>query len=101
MKPETSKTTEDKADANTEINFRFGQKSKIQPKGLDKITINQEMTIKMEGKIIQFSTGDPWDKSTRFTLRLTSCDIVPTEATDASLNAAINTAKANLKKMEK
>jgi len=85
----------------TEINFRFGEKSKIQPQGLGNLTANQPLTVKLEGKVTSFSAGDPWDKSKRFTLRLTSCDIVPTEATDGSLDAAIEAAKANMKKMEK
>jgi len=88
-------------DRTTDISFRFGKDSKIKPTGMDKLAANQELTVKLEGKLVSFSTGDPWDDATRFTLRLTACDIVPTEAVDASLDAAIKTAKANLKKMEK
>lgn len=102
MKAETAPASPAKKEAqNTDISFRFGKESKIKPSGLEKLTIDQDMTITLKGKLISFSKGDPWDEATRFTLRLTACEILPTEAAAASLDAAIRAAKQNLKKMEK
>jgi len=94
-------TAERKVNQSTDISFRFGKESKLKPAGLEKLAINEEMTVTLKGKLISFSTGDPWDDATRFTLRLAACDILPTEAVDASLDAAIRASKNNLKKMEK
>jgi len=99
--PSQLTAAERKVDQSTDISFRFGKESKIKPSGLDKLTIDEDMTITLKGKLISFSKGDPWDETTRFTLRLTACDILPTEAVDASLDAAIRASKNNLKKMEK
>lgn len=98
---ETAANPMKKEAQNTDISFRFGKESKIKPAGLEKLTIDQDMTVTLKGKLISFSKGDPWDDTTRFTLRLSACEILPTEAVTASLDAAIREAKNNLRKMEK
>ncbi len=85
----------------SEINFRFGEKSKVQPKNMEALTPDMDVTVILKGSIKSFSAGEPWDQSKRFSLAMTSCEIVlPDSDREDSLDAALKAAKTTLKKVK-
>lgn len=92
---------ETKYDKTSEINFRFGKDSKVQPKGMEKLTPAASVTVVLKGTIKSFSTDD-WDKSKRFSLDMKSCEILLPDGgkEQTILDAALTQAKKALKKVE-
>jgi hypothetical protein len=102
MSKEETKTVSNKnpEDKISKIDFRFGADSKIQPAGLDKITMGTEVTVMLKGKITSFSADETWDKSKRFSLQMSSCEIMAPETSgETSMDDALNEANNTRKKM--
>lgn len=93
-----SKNPEDKI---TQVDFRFGQDSTVRPTGMEGITMDEEVTVTLQGHIKSFSNGEPYDKSKRFSLQIGSCEIVKSpENKETSMDDAMIAADTTRKKME-
>ncbi len=57
--------------ANAHISIPAGQKKKL--KGALELSLEQEVTLVITGKLNSFSKSD-WDKSTNFTVNISSCE---------------------------
>ena len=77
----------------TSVSFYFREKAKIKPKGFNDMSINDNITVIVKGKVNSISEDkSKWDPGKRFAMEIKSCEIVP-EATKVSLDAAIKDAK--------
>lgn len=94
--------SEDSYEKHSEINFRFGPKSKVKPTGVEALAPNADVTVVLKGKITSFSSGETWDKSVRFALDMQSCSIMlpPNRRAENALDDALNEAKKTLKKVK-
>lgn len=86
----------------SDISFRFGEKDKLQPTGLDALALDKTVTIVIKGKTKSFSAGDEWDRSKRITIEPTSLKILSDEDNGpVSLESALKAANATRKKVGK
>ena len=84
----------------SDVNFRFGEKDDLQPVGFSNLGPGKPATIILKGKVKNFSDGDEWDKSKRFTLDMTSCEIVA-PVSEVTMDDALKAANATRKKVGK
>lgn len=84
----------------SEVSFRFGEKDDLQPTGFSAVGPDKNVTVIMKGKIKSFSTGDEWEKGLRFTINMSSCEILAPD-TEVTMDAAIKAANSSRKKVEK
>ncbi len=75
------------------VNFNFGEKAKVQPKGFENININDDVTVITKGRVKSASDkSDRWDMAKKFSIELKFCQIVPPEK-KVSLDDAVKDAK--------
>ena len=75
------------------VNFNFGEKQTVQPKGFENVNINEDVTVIAKGRVKSISDkSDQWDKGKRFSIELKSFQIVPPEK-KVTLDDAIKSAR--------
>ena len=78
------------------VSFNFGEKAKVQPKGFENININDDVTVITKGRVKSISDkSDRWDMAKRFSIELTSCQIVPPEK-KVTLDDAVKAARKSV-----
>lgn len=93
-----AKNPEDKA---VMIDFRFGKDSKVQPLGLDGLSLESDITVILKGKLTSFSNGEPYDGGNkRFSVKASSCEIEkPKKSKETTMDDAIEEANKTRKKV--
>lgn len=84
------------------IDFRFGKDSKIQPSGMEGLTLDEEVTVTLKGTITSFSAGGPYQSGKNFSLKMSSCEIIqPDNAApeETSMDDALMAANSSRKMM--
>lgn len=72
-------TLKKKEEEKSTVNLNFPEKSKVQPENFAGLSIDEEATITIKGKLRSLSISD-WDKSKSISLDLTACTIeIPAE----------------------
>ena len=76
-----------------DVNFNFGEKQTVQPKGFEKVNINEDVTVITKGRVKSISEkADQWDPGKRFSIELKFCEIIGPEK-KITLDDAIKDAK--------
>jgi len=78
----------------TTVDFYFSSKGKVQPKGFDNLTVDEDITVITKGKVnsVAHKQDPDWDPGKSFKLNITSCEIAA-PAKKTSLDDAIKAAK--------
>lgn len=74
------------------VTFFFSEKDKSKLKVPSGIAIDQEAAILVRGKIRSFS-NDRWDNGTRFSMDMTSCEVMAPTEPAKTLNDALKSAE--------
>ena len=84
------------------MSLRFGKDSKVTPDGIKGITMDEEVTIEVKGKVTSFtSSKEPWHSGTMLSIAITSCALVSKSGNEeTSMDDALGYADATRKKME-
>jgi hypothetical protein len=91
---------EEERKKNSSIEFRFGEKDKLQPAGFGNLGPDKPVTVIIKGKTKSFSSGDEWDKSKRLSVDPESIEIITqAETSEVSMDAAIKAANSTRKKV--
>lgn len=78
----------------SEVTFFFSEKDKNKLKVPSGIAIDQEATILVRGKIRSFSSSsNQWDNGTRFSMDMTSCEVLAPTEPPKTLNDALKSAE--------
>jgi hypothetical protein len=97
-KAEIAPATPDKKDEKSTVSFNFPEKAKVQPENFSGLSIDEEATITVKGKLRNLSISE-WDKSKSIGLDLTSCTIEIPKETPMSLEAGLDYANSQRKKV--
>jgi len=78
----------------TSANFFFGEKAKVQPKGIVDLSLKDDVTMIVKGKVktVSMPNADDFERGSRIELAVTSCEIVGPEKR-VTLEDAIQAAK--------
>jgi len=83
------------------MSLRFGKDSKVTPDGLKGITMDEEVTIEVKGKVTSFtSSKEPWNSGTSLSIAITSCELVSKSGNEeTSMDDALEYADETRKKV--
>lgn len=87
-----------KEDEKSTMNLYFPEKAKVQPENFPGLSIDEEATITIKGKLRSLSISD-YDKSKSIGLDLTSCTIEIPKEKPVSLETAVEEALAKRKRV--
>lgn len=82
----------------TTASFHFREKGKVQPKGYEGLSIDQQATIILKGKISRLGTSS-WEGGKRFEITIESCEI-STPSRVVTIDDAVASAAASGKKVK-
>lgn len=78
------------------VRLNFPEKGKVQPKGFKDVSVDEEVTLTIKGKVTRLEhSADVWDKGKHITVQITSCEMSG-KAKPVSFSAAIKGARSKI-----
>ena len=75
------------------VNFNFPADDNVAPKNFTAAQINETVTVVVKGRVSHTAANtSDWDKGVRFSLEMTSCEILPKQK-KVSIEDAVNAAQ--------